>query len=79
MAWGYYEIWMPYWMTIYYAGSSANGIHGIPLSPSGVRWSSWEKRVGVYPTTYGCVMPLDKDVKKLYNWANIGTPVSIFY
>jgi lipoprotein-anchoring transpeptidase ErfK/SrfK len=70
---------MPYWMTIYYAGSSANGIHGIPISPDGVRWSHWEDVVGVRPITYGCVMPKDKDAKKLYNWANIGTPVTIFY
>jgi hypothetical protein len=79
MAWGYYEIWMPYWMTIYYAGSSANGIHGIPISPDGVRWSHWEDVVGVRPITYGCVMPKDKDAKKLYDWANVGTPVTIFY
>ncbi len=79
MAWGYYEIWMPYWMTIYYAGSSANGIHGIPISPSGERWSHWEQVVGVRPITYGCVMPKDKDAERLYEWANVGTPVSIFY
>jgi hypothetical protein len=79
MAWGYYEIWMPYWMTIYYAGSSANGIHGIPISPSGQRWSHWEQVVGVRPITYGCVMPKDRDAEKLYEWASVGTPVSIFY
>lgn len=79
MAWGYYEIWMPYWLTIYYSSGLANGIHGIPISPISGRWSHWDSVVGVYPITYGCVMPKDPDAKKVYEWADIGTPVSISY
>jgi len=79
MAWGYYEIWMPYWLTIYYSSGLANGIHGIPISPVSGRWSHWDSVVGVYPITYGCVMPRDPDAKKVYEWADIGTPVSIVY
>ena len=77
MAWGYYHIWMPYWLTIYYAGGLENGIHGIPISPTSGRWNSWDNAVGNYPITYGCVMPHDWDAKTLYEWADIGTPVSI--
>ncbi|QQR93631.1 L,D-transpeptidase family protein [bacterium] len=76
-AWGYYEIWMPYWLSIYYAGGSVNGIHGIPTSPEGAKYTSWAASVGRYPVTYGCVMPSDANAKWLYNWAEIGTSVSI--
>lgn len=79
MVWGYYEIWMPYWITIYYSGSLKNGIHGIPLSPDGTRWWFWDDDVGVIPVTYGCVMPHDEDAKIVFDWADIGIPVSIVY
>jgi lipoprotein-anchoring transpeptidase ErfK/SrfK len=77
--WGIYNIWMPYWMTIYYVGDVKNGIHGIPIGADGVRWSSWEQRIGVIPTTVGCVMPTDKNAKIVYDWADVGTPVSIVW
>ena len=77
--WGIYDIWMPYWMTIYYVGNAKNGIHGIPIGADGVRWSDWERYVGIQPMTIGCVMPRDKDAKTVYNWADIGTPVSIVW
>ncbi|MEA3357031.1 MAG: L,D-transpeptidase, partial [Patescibacteria group bacterium] len=79
MAWGYYHIWMPYWLTVYYSGGLGNGIHGIPISPVSGRWSSWDNVVGVSPITYGCIMPHDWDAKIVYEWADIGTPVSIVY
>ena len=79
MAWGYYEIWMPNWLTIYYVLGRGNGIHGIPVSPVSGRWSHWDNVVGVSPITYGCVMPHDWDAKLVYEWADIGTPVSIVY
>jgi hypothetical protein len=77
MAWGYYRIWMPYWLTIYYSGGLENGIHGIPISPASGRWDRWDNAVGNYPITYGCVMPHDWDAKTLYDWAEVGIPVSI--
>ncbi len=66
-------------MTIYYVGNAKNGIHGIPIGADGVRWSDWERYVGIQPMTIGCVMPRDKDAKTVYNWADIGTPVSIVW
>lgn len=79
MVWGYYHIWMPYWLTIYYSGKLENGIHGIPISPISGRWNSWDNAVGNYPITYGCVMPHDWDAKTLYEWAEVGIPVSIVW
>lgn len=79
MAWGYYRIWMPYWLTVYYSGGLKNGIHGIPVSPTIGRYSFWDNVVGNYPTTYGCIMPRDPDAKIVYDWADVGIPVSIVY
>lgn len=79
MVWGYYHIWMPYWLTVYYSGGLENGIHGIPISPVSGRWSHWESVVGVSPITYGCIMPKDEDAKIVYEWADVGIPVSIVY
>ena len=76
---GIYDIWMPYWMTIYFVGDATNVIHGIPIGVDGVRWSDWERYVGIQPMTVGCVMPRDKDAKTVYNWAEVGTPVSIVW
>ncbi|MBU1110565.1 L,D-transpeptidase [Patescibacteria group bacterium] len=73
--WGYYQIWMPYWMGIYFAGSSENGLHGIPWDSTGNRY--WENDIGERDVTYGCVMAYDENMRKLFNWAEIGTPVTI--
>lgn len=73
--WGYYQIWMPYWMGIYFAGSSENGFHGIPWGQGGYRY--WVNDVGVRDITYGCVMAEDEDMEVLYRWAPVGTPVII--
>jgi hypothetical protein len=31
-----FNIWMPYWMGIYYSGTLENGIHGLPKLWNGV-------------------------------------------
>ncbi len=73
--WSYWDIWLPRWMGIYFAGSSENGIHGLPYDNMGNVY--WEDSIGKYNVTYGCVMPKDEDMVKLYGWAEVGTPVSI--
>ncbi|MBU0708845.1 L,D-transpeptidase [Patescibacteria group bacterium] len=73
--WGYYQIWMPYWMGVYFAGSSENGLHGIPWDGTGYRY--WEDDIGVNNVTYGCVMANDEDMRKLFSWSEVGTPVTI--
>ena len=73
--WGYWQIWLPQWMGIYYAGSSENGIHGLPYDRAGNLF--WKDSIGKYHVTYGCVMPNDTDMAKLYNWSEVGIPVTI--
>lgn len=70
-----WNIWMPYWLGIYWAGGSENGIHGIPYdADSG--WRLWEGYVGT-PVTFGCILLNDEDAKTLYDLAYLGMPVII--
>lgn len=76
-AWGSrWGFWMPYWLGIYWAGSSENGIHGQPWWPKG--GTVWAGLVGT-PITYGCVMLENTAAAALYNVAYIGMPVTIRY
>jgi LysM repeat protein len=70
-----WNIWMPYWLGIYWAGGSENGIHGIPYdADSG--WRLWEGYVGT-PVTFGCILLNDEDAKTLYDLAYLGMPVIV--
>jgi len=71
-----WNIWMPYWLGIYWAGSTENGIHALPILPNGqTLWAGYLGR----PVSYGCVVLGTYEAQLLYNWAEIGTPVSIRY
>lgn len=74
----YGAVWninMPYWLGIYWAGSLQNGIHGIPWNAStGVR--VWRGYVGI-PITFGCIMLDDTAARRLYELAYVGMPVII--
>jgi hypothetical protein len=67
---------MPYWLGIYWAGSLENGIHALPILPSGQRL--WQGYLGT-PVSYGCVILGTIEAQTLYNWAEVGTPVVIQY
>ena len=67
---------MPYWLGIYYAGPLQNGIHALPILPSGQ--TLWAGYLGV-PVSYGCVILSTENARTLYNWAEVGTPVWIHY
>ncbi|HID33267.1 MAG TPA: murein L,D-transpeptidase [Anaerolineae bacterium] len=70
-----WNIWMPWWLGIYWSGPIENGIHGQPWNAkTGQR--TWAGLVGS-PITYGCVMLNDKAAKTLWKWADIGTVVII--
>jgi lipoprotein-anchoring transpeptidase ErfK/SrfK len=69
-----WDIWMPDWLGIYYAGGSENGIHALPILPNGA--TLWAGYLGT-PISYGCVVLDTYDAELLYNWADIGTPVKI--
>ncbi len=69
-----WNIWMPNWLGIYYAGSLENGIHALPILPGGAQL--WEGYLGT-PISYGCVVLSAYDSQVLYDWAEVGTPVEI--
>jgi lipoprotein-anchoring transpeptidase ErfK/SrfK len=69
-----WDIWMPDWLGIYYAGGSENGIHALPILPNGA--TLWSGYLGT-PISYGCIVLDTYDAEILYNWAEIGTPVKI--
>lgn len=69
-----WNIWMPYWLGIYWAGGLENGIHALPILPNGEQlWAGFLGR----PISYGCVVLGSDEAQLLYEWAEIGTPVEI--
>jgi lipoprotein-anchoring transpeptidase ErfK/SrfK len=69
-----WNIWMPNWLGIYWAGSLENGIHALPILPSGATlWAGFLGR----PISYGCVVLDTYDSQLLYDWAEVGVPVEI--
>ncbi len=71
-----WNIWMPSWLGIYWAGSTENGIHALPILSNGqTLWAGYLGR----PVSYGCIVLGTYEAQLLYNWADIGTPVSIRY
>ncbi|MCQ3936329.1 MAG: hypothetical protein DPW18_04700 [Chloroflexi bacterium] len=69
-----WNIWMPHWLGIYWAGSLQNGIHALPILPNGA--TLWAGYLGT-PISYGCVVLGSYEAQTLYNWADVGTPVEI--
>ena len=69
-----WDIWMPYWLGVYWAGGSENGIHGLPILSSGQ--TLWAGYLG-QPISYGCIVLDTWAAKQLYDWAEIGTEVII--
>ena len=69
-----WNIWMPNWLGIYWAGGLENGIHALPILPNGA--TLWEGYLG-RPVSYGCVVLGTYEAQLLYEWAEIGTPVEI--
>jgi len=76
-AWGSrWGFWMPYWLGIYWADGSENGIHGLPYQTGG--YPIWANSVGT-PVTYGCVLLGANESATLWEMAYIGMPVIISY
>jgi lipoprotein-anchoring transpeptidase ErfK/SrfK len=70
--WGF---WMPDWMGIYYPSPDLeDGIHALPVLPDGE--TIWGNELGT-PVSYGCIVLGSEDANQLFQWADIGTPVSI--
>jgi lipoprotein-anchoring transpeptidase ErfK/SrfK len=69
-----WNIWMPSWLGIYWAGGLENGIHALPILPNGATlWAGFLGR----PVSYGCVVLGTYEASLLYDWAQIGTTVEI--
>jgi lipoprotein-anchoring transpeptidase ErfK/SrfK len=64
-------LWMPYWMGF---SGKGHGIHELPIWPGGYREGTWH--LGI-PVSHGCVRLGIGPAKKLYDWAPIGTPVTV--
>jgi lipoprotein-anchoring transpeptidase ErfK/SrfK len=73
---GYYDLHYPWWMGIYWAGNLENGIHALPILPSGQ--TLWAGLLG-RRVSYGCIILDTANARTLYDWASIGTPVTIHY
>ena len=69
-----WDIWMPYWLGIYWSGNLQNGIHALPILPNGA--TLWEGYLGT-PISYGCIVLGTYDAQVLYDWAEIGITVEI--
>lgn len=69
-----WNIWMPNWMGIYYAGSLEDGIHALPILSNGSRL--WAGYLGT-PISFGCIVLGVQEAQELYDWADVGTTVEI--
>ncbi len=69
-----WDLWMPDWLGIYWAGNLENGIHALPILPGGQRL--WAGYLGM-KVSFGCVILGVNEAQTLYDWADVGTPVTI--
>jgi len=69
-----WDLWMPNWLGIYWAGDLENGIHALPILSNGLRL--WDGYLGT-PVSFGCVILGIQEAQTLYDWAEVGTPVNI--
>jgi LysM repeat protein len=71
-----WDLQMPYFMGIYWAGSLENGIHALPILSNGQ--TLWAGYLGT-PVSFGCIILSTENARTLYYWADIGTSVVIQY
>lgn len=67
-----YGLYMPYWMAILADGSV--GIHELPEWPGGYKEGAFH--LGI-PVSHGCVRLGVGSAQRVYEWAEIGTPVIV--
>ena len=68
-----YGVFLPYWMAI--TPNGVFGIHELPENPSGDREGAND--LGI-PVSHGCVRLDIGPAERVYNWAEIGTPVVVY-
>lgn len=69
-----WDLWMPNWLGIYWAGSLENGIHALPILSNGTQL--WAGYLGT-PISFGCIVLGVNESQQLYDWVVVGTPVEI--
>lgn len=75
-----YNVWMPYWMAFYFGPEvqAYFGIHELPYWFSGGTKITRPREFLGSPHTGGCISLDIGAAKKVYDWADIGTPVYVF-
>ena len=68
-----YGLYMPYWMAIFPSGKY--GLHELPEWPGGYKEGA--NHLGI-PVSHGCVRLGVGAAEKVYNFADIGTPVVVY-
>jgi lipoprotein-anchoring transpeptidase ErfK/SrfK len=66
---------MPNWLGIYWAGPLQNGIHSLPTVKH-TGQTLWDGYLG-QRVSYGCVILGEEESATLYQWAEVGTKVKI--
>ncbi|MBN1401392.1 MAG: tetratricopeptide repeat protein [Anaerolineae bacterium] len=70
-----WDLRMPWWLGIYWAGGSENGFHALPILSNGR--TLWSGSLGT-GCSFGCIVLDTDDAIMMYNWAEIGDVVIIY-
>ena len=68
---------MPNWLGVYWSGALQNGFHALPTVRH-TGYTLWDGFLG-QRVSYGCIILSYADSQTLYDWVEIGTPVTIRY
>jgi tetratricopeptide (TPR) repeat protein len=69
-----WDLNMPWWLGIYWAGGTENGFHALPILSSGA--TLWAGSLGTR-CSFGCIVLGTEEAKWLYDWATLGTVVFV--
>jgi lipoprotein-anchoring transpeptidase ErfK/SrfK len=70
-----WDLQMPHFIGVYRAGGDTiNGIHALPILSGGQRL--WAGHLGS-PASFGCIVLGIEEAETLFNWADLGVPVTI--
>lgn len=69
-----WDLQMPFWLGFYTTGSLENGFHALPIMSDGS--ILWDGYLGT-KVSYGCVILSYPNAEILYNFATVGTPVTV--
>ena len=72
-----WDLDMPYWLGIYWAGPLENGFHALPTVRN-TGYTLWDGYLG-QRVSFGCIILSLADAETLFNWVDIGTDVTVRY